>query len=108
MSRAVGDIAEAAAVTFLISNGCRIVARNVSCRFGEVDIIAEKDGVLHFVEVKSGKGFEPIYNITPAKLSKLLRTIEWYIQKKGIDIPYQLDALVVKGSKCDWIENITV
>ncbi len=108
MSRATGDIAEAAAVAFLASSGCRIVARNVSCRFGEIDIIAEKEGVLHFVEVKSGRGFEPIYNITPAKLSKLLRTIDWYILKNGIDMPYQLDALVVKGSECDWIENITI
>ena len=108
MSRATGDIAEAAAVDFLIKNDCRIVARNVSCRFGEIDIIAEKSGVLHFVEVKSGRGFEPIYNITPAKLSKLLRTIEWYIQKKKIDMPYQLDALIIKGSKYEWLENITV
>ncbi|BBG64934.1 predicted endonuclease distantly related to archaeal Holliday junction resolvase [Hydrogenimonas sp.] len=108
MSRATGDIAESAAVEFLKKEGCRIVGRNVSCRFGEIDIVAEKSGVLHFVEVKSGRGFEPIYNITPAKLSKLLRTIEWYIQKKRIDMPYQLDALVVKGSKCEWIENITI
>ncbi len=108
MSRAIGDMAETAAVALLVSRGCRIVARNVSCRFGEIDIIAEKDGVLHFVEVKSGRGFEPIYNITPAKISKLLRTIEWYVQKNGVDMPYQIDALVVKGSECDWIENITV
>ncbi len=108
MSRATGDTAETAAVSFLVSMGCRIVARNVYCRFGEIDIIAEKDGVLHFVEVKSGRGFEPIYNITPAKLSKLLRTIEWYVQKNGVDMPYQLDALVVRGSECDWIENVTV
>ncbi len=108
MSRATGDTAEAAAVSFLVSRGCRIVARNIYCRFGEIDIIAEKEGVLHFVEVKSGRGFEPIYNITPAKLSKLLRTIEWYVQKNGVDMPYQLDALVVRGSECDWIENVTV
>ncbi len=108
MSRAVGDIAEKAAVEFLVGEGFWIVARNVSSRFGEIDIVAKKDGVLHFVEVKSGRGFEPIYNITPTKLSRLVRTVEWYIQKNGIEIPYQLDALIVKGKRCELVENITL
>ncbi len=108
MSRAVGDIAEKAAIDFLSEKGCRVVARNVSSRYGEIDIIAERGGVLHFVEVKSGRDFEPIYNITPAKLAKLIRTIEWYVQKKGIDIPYQLDALIVKPGGIEWVENITL
>ncbi len=108
MSRAVGDIAEERAVGYLLENGYRVVERNVSCRFGEIDIIAEKGGVLHFVEVKSGKGFEPVYNITPAKLSRLLRTVEWYIQKKRVDMPYQLDALILKHDEIELLENITL
>ncbi|WP_286338015.1 YraN family protein [Hydrogenimonas cancrithermarum] len=88
--------------------GCRILERNVYSRFGEIDIVAEKGGVLHFVEVKSGTTFEPIYNITPSKLAKLLRSIDAYLKKHRLESPYQLDALIVKGERCEWIENITV
>jgi len=108
MSREVGNYAEQIAINWLIERGCQILDRNVYSRFGELDIIAQKEGVLHFIEVKSGTTFEPIYNITPAKLSKLLRSIQAYLKKHKLDMPYQLDALIVKGDQCEWIENITV
>ena len=108
MSRAVGDRAERIACDYLMRRGCRIVDRNVYSRFGEIDIVAEKEGVLHFVEVKSGTTFEPIYNITPSKLQKLIRSIHAYLKKRSLDLPFQLDALVVRGERCEWIENITV
>lgn len=108
MSRAVGDRAETLACDYLMRQGCRIVERNVYSRFGEIDIVAEKGGVLHFVEVKSGTTFEPVYNITPAKLQKLIRSIHAYLKKRNLDLPFQLDALIVKGERCEWIENITV
>jgi len=113
MSRAKGDRAEEKAAAWLRAHGCRIIGRNVYSRFGEIDIVAVKEGVLHFIEVKSGKNFEPIYNITPAKLGKLLRTIESYLKKEGLDMPWRVDAFIVKenateGDGCEWIENITI
>ena len=108
MSRAKGNIAEDLACDWLMRQGCRILERNVYSRFGEIDIVAEKGGVLHFVEVKSGSTFEPIYNITLSKLSKLSRSIDAYLKRHGLENPYQLDALIVKGDRCEWIENITV
>ena len=108
MSREVGNRAEQQACEWLVKQGCQILDRNVYSRFGEIDIIAQKDGILHFIEVKSGTTFEPIYNITPAKLSKLLRSIQAYLKKHKLDMPYQLDALIVKGDHFEWIENITV
>ncbi len=108
MSRAKGDVAEALACEFLIRQGCRILERNVYSRFGEIDIVAQKEGVVHFVEVKSGTTYEPVYNITPTKLAKLFRSIDAYLKKERLDQPYQLDALIVRGSECEWIENITI
>ncbi|SFP58492.1 YraN family protein [Hydrogenimonas thermophila] len=108
MSREVGNRAESLACNWLIEQGCQILDRNVYSRFGEIDIIAQKEGILHFIEVKSGTTFEPIYNITPAKIAKLLRSIQAYLKKYKLDIPYQLDALIVKGDQCEWIENITI
>ncbi|WP_456323759.1 YraN family protein [Hydrogenimonas sp.] len=108
MSRSKGDIAEEKAAEWLRSQGCRIIGRNVYSRFGEIDIVASREGVLHFVEVKSGQTFEPVYNITPTKLSRLLRTIESYLKKEGFDMPWQVDAFIVKGDSFEWIENITM
>ena len=47
-----------------------MVERNFFSQFGEIDIIALKKGVLHFIEVKSGENFDPIYAITPSKLKR--------------------------------------
>ena len=108
MSKEIGNHAEQIAIEWLMRQGCQILDRNVYSRFGEIDIVAKKDGVLHFIEVKSGDSFEPIYNITPVKITKLTRSIQVYLKRYKLDMPYQLDALIVKGNQCEWIENITI
>ena len=109
MSRAKGDIAEERAVTFLCENGFEVVERNFYSRFGEIDIIAYKESVLHFVEVKSGEDYEKaIQNITPAKLSKLIKTANVYMKKKAFAGDYIFDALVVTPNEIAIIENITL
>ncbi|MBR0139486.1 MAG: YraN family protein [Firmicutes bacterium] len=51
--KTVGRKGEDAACSYLERKGWRIVARNYRCRFGEIDMIAAKDGVLAFIEVKT-------------------------------------------------------
>jgi putative endonuclease len=109
MSRAVGDAAEQRAVDHLRSAGFRIVDRNVSSRFGEIDILAMKAEVLHIIEVKSAPSFEQAANnITPEKVRRILMTAEVYMKKHRLDIDFVLDAVIVSGGKCDLIENITL
>lgn len=50
-----GALGERLAEGFLTEKGYRIAARNFRTRFGEIDLVAEKDGVLAFVEVKLRK-----------------------------------------------------
>lgn len=108
MSRAVGDAAEQRAVEHLRSVGFRIVDRNVSSRFGEIDILAMKTDVLHIIEVKSAPSFEQAANnITPRKVRRILMTAEAYMKKHRLDIDYVLDAVIVSGGRCELIENIT-
>ena len=108
-SKAKGNIAEDRACEYLRSQGCRIIDRNVYNRFGEIDIIAFKDSVLHFVEVKSGVTYEAaVNNITRAKLQKLTRTIQTYQQQKKLNSDYCIDALIVSEDGIEWIENITL
>jgi putative endonuclease len=109
MSRAKGNLAEDRACRFLDENGFMIVERNFYSSFGEIDIIATKDEVLHFIEVKSGLDFETaIQNITPKKLSKLLRTGDVYMKKNSLHVNFMYDAVVVTPRDVELVQNITI
>ncbi len=108
MSRVKGDKAEAKAVVFLRKNGFKIVDQNFYSRFGEIDIIAQKAGVLHFVEVKSASEYEvAVANITMKKLQKIIKTAEVYMKKNGFEGNYTYDAVIVIPQKIELIEDIT-
>ena len=61
-----GVLGEELAEIMLLEKGYTILARNFRCRYGEIDIIAAKNGVLAFVEVKTrlfgscGRGSESV------------------------------------------------
>ncbi len=108
-TKAKGDIAEERGCEYLYSRGYKIIDRNVYNRFGEIDIIAIKDNVLHFVEVKSAQSYEQaVNNITRSKLQKLTRAIQTYLQQKKFTLDYCIDALIVVEDEIEWIENITL
>lgn len=109
MSRAKGDYAEERGCDYLTSLGFAIIERNFYSRFGEIDIIAIKDEVLHFVEVKSGEEYELcVQNITPTKLSRLIKTGNVYMKKNALDVAYCYDALLVMPTEIELLENITL
>ena len=109
MSRAKGDLAEARALKFLQQAGFIIVSTNYYSRFGEIDIIARRDGVLHFIEVKSAPTYEQaIANITPTKLEKITKTVAIYLKQAALDINYCIDALIVSQEGVELVENITL
>jgi len=109
MSRSKGNLAEEKACDFLCQNDFVIVDRNFYSRFGEIDIIAKKDEVLHFIEVKSGLDYESaIQNITPAKLNKIIKTLHVYMKKNNLENEFMLDAIVVTPLDVQMIENISI
>lgn len=109
MSRAKGNLAEDRAVKSLDENGFMIIERNFYSRFGEIDIIASKDEVLHFIEVKSGLDYETaIQNITPSKLNKFIKTVNVYLKKNALEINFMIDAIVVTPKEVFHVENITL
>src|SRR3990167_5105622 len=68
----------------------------INALFGDIDIIAIKDKVIHFVEVKSGLDYESaIQNITKTKLSRLIKTGYVYLKKNALNVDYMYDALIV-------------
>lgn len=109
MSRAKGNLAEDRACEFLLNNGFSIIECNFYSRFGEIDIIALKDEVLHFVEVKSGLDYESaVENITRKKLSRIIKTAYVYMKKNTLHVDFVFDALVVVDKNIEFIENITL
>ncbi len=100
--------AEGIACEYLQNLGYQVVARNVRKKFSEIDIVAKKNGVYRFVEVKSGIGFDPVYNLTPSKLKKIIKGVGAYIASHKIDAPYCIDLVVVRDGECELYENITL
>jgi putative endonuclease len=110
LSKIFGKKSEDRAVDFLQAKGFAIVERNFyASKLGEIDIIAKNGDVLHFIEVKASRGsFEPIYNITPQKLQKVIKSAEYYLKKRKLDFDWCIDALIVKDDTIELIENITL
>ncbi|MEX0910495.1 MAG: YraN family protein [Candidatus Paceibacterota bacterium] len=120
----VGQIGEKLAANFFQRQGFKLVDKNYSRPWGEIDLIVQKGNDLRFVEVKTitvaenvprGTDFyEPEDNIHPYKLKRLYKVIETYVDQKDISdsIDWQLDAVAVYLSKegrelkIDWLENI--
>lgn len=109
MSRHKGDIAEERAIEYLKQKDFDILERNFyASKLGEIDIIAKKDDVLHFIEVKSGSGFEAVYNITRSKIDKITKSAFFFMKKKGLDFNFCIDAIILQDGELEFLENITL
>ena len=93
-----GDWGEALAAEYLEARGCRIVEREWRCRLGEIDLIAEKDGVILFVEVKLRSNLRygmPREYVTAKKQEKLRAAALLYLSMHGLDAPARFDVAEV-------------
>lgn len=109
MSREKGNLAEDKGVEFLQNHGYMIVERNFYSRFGEIDIIASKDEILHFIEVKSALDYESaVQNITSQKLSRIIKTLHVYLKKNALHVEFMVDALIVTPKSVEIVNNITI
>lgn len=86
-----GCIGETIAAEYLRKKGYKILAMNYSCRFGEIDIIAEKDNILVFTEVKlrKNKKFANAREyVTKSKQEKIIKTAMLYLSSFGYEQKY--------------------
>ena len=107
MSLEIGKKAEDKVGEFLVENGYKIVKKNFYSKFGEIDIIAKKDEVVSFFEVKFSKKYDPIYRITPSKIKKIIKTIDYYFMLNESEEEYQINAALVTPNGIEIIENIS-
>ena len=95
----IGQWGEQTAAVYLLERGYEIVAMNVHCDpYGEIDIIAEKDGIIIFVEVKTYSKKQlgtPVQNIDQNKLKKLEAAIHKYVVDMKVKKDIFLDVICV-------------
>lgn len=102
-----GKRAEEEAIAYLKRKGYSILERNYFTRFGEIDVVAKKDGFIVFIEVKSSKAWDAEYNITLHKAKKLYKAAMVYLSRKGfVDLPFRFDLIAINGGNLNHYENI--
>ena len=83
----LGKFGEDFACRYLQQQDYEILFRNFRCRMGEIDIIAVKNDVLSFIEVKTRQSKmygRPCEAVNLSKQKKIHRCAELYMQSKGI------------------------
>ncbi len=111
-----GETGENIVVKFLVKHGFTILDRNYTKKWGELDIVAEKERKIHFIEVKSvsheipedvpsfvksqdprHETYRPEENMHPQKIKRMARTIQTYLLSKKIpeDMEWQVDLFLV-------------
>lgn len=114
MNTQAGNDAEDCAEAYLIARGLRTLARNVACRYGEIDIVMEQGATVVFVEVRlriSKKFQTGAGSVDYRKQQRLIRTAGLMIQCMPIlrDRPIRFDIIaydtLCKNRKAHWIRQ---
>ena len=100
--RRFGDVGERIAEKCLIEKGYVVIDRNFRKRYGEIDIIAKKDGLLVFVEVKTRDmrntlNFLPEQSVNRVKIRKLQKICQIYLLEKHCspDQEWRIDIMAI-------------
>lgn len=108
-----GKQAENIVCEYLISKGYTVRERNwrPSTSKSEIDLIAQKDDTLIFVEVKarSDKELDPTEAMTSEKIKNVVRGANSYLISQDFDFYYRFDVAAVSGNaedyKLDYLED---
>lgn len=96
---ALGQYGEAIAVRYLERHGWTVLGRNWRCDAGELDIVAQRDGVIAVCEVKtrrSAKFGSPLEAVTPVKLKRLRRLAgRWLAEHRAHSVSVRIDVITV-------------
>jgi len=113
--RIIGKVGEMIASKYLTEKGYNIVCKNWTCRWGEIDLIAEKENILIFVEVKYRTKLSnghPSESINYYKKKSLQRSINIFLSKNCITKPWRVDVLCIsklgKSLRIDYYEYVSL
>ena len=105
--KVVGKAGEILAAIYLEEKGFKILERNFTTKYGELDIIAEKNGVIHYIEVKTrgsrryGRAAEAVNAV---KLRKMEKTALIYRAMKRL--PQEDESMDVVAINVEFLEGV--
>ena len=102
----LGKAGEKEAVEFLIKQGLTIRETNWRMPPLEIDIVAQEQGLLHIVEVKTRASasphFDPMEAITAAKIRNLVKAANGYLSHHQLPLAVQFDVMIIFGKAPDF------
>ena len=107
-----GRSGEDIAADFFLSMGYTILERNYRNRFGEIDLVLEKGGLLVFAEIKTRSSCRfglPQEAVTVSKQERIRRIAMSYIQDNGMeerDVRFDVVGIIMTGKSIS-IDHIT-
>ena len=108
--RELGTIKEQLAAAFLIQEEFKILEKNYRTRQGEIDIIAIKNGELHFIEVKYRKNTAygyPAEAVTIRKQITICKVSNYYRYQHGYNeqVSIHYDVIAILGNKLSFLKD---
>jgi putative endonuclease len=110
-----GAAAELVAAQYLLARGLKILARNLRCRAGELDLVCLDDGVLAIIEVRQREGPDyggAVGSVTWAKQRKIIRAAQYFLgrEKPWRNLAMRFDVLAIEGlpdgaHRIEWIKD---
>ncbi|MCT6698376.1 YraN family protein [Rheinheimera sp. 4Y26] len=106
-----GAFFEDLALNYLQQQGLTLLARNVSCRFGELDLVCQQQKQWVFVEVKYRQNNSfggAAAAVTLSKQQKLRQTAAWFLQQQQKQADCRFDVVAISGDspyQIEWIKN---
>ncbi|WP_026651132.1 YraN family protein [Butyrivibrio proteoclasticus] len=112
--RISGSFYEDLACDYIVKNKGRILERNFRLRQGEIDIIAQDEGYICFIEVKYRKDNRyggPLAAVSFAKIRQICKISRFYLSFRNIseDTPIRYDVIAISNEESAttirWIKN---
>jgi len=106
--QAQGRAGEQAALRYLRRQGLALVEANYTCKGGEIDLVMRDGDSLVFIEVRQradGRHGGAAASITPAKIRRLLRAAQVYLQRFPALPPCRFDVVAIDGDRLEWIRD---
>ncbi|MDO8591534.1 MAG: YraN family protein [bacterium] len=107
----IGQSAETAVASHLAKDGYKILAQNWKTKICEIDIVARKDDVIYFIEVKYRTGAEQgsgLEHITPKKLNQIKFSARVWCQNNNWEGDCRLLGAEVSGPNNENIELVEI
>ena len=111
MSRAVGGRYERLAAEHLTRIGFRVLARNYTCRGGELDLVCDDGGTLVFVEVRaraSASHGAPEETVGALKQRRLVLAAQHYLAKHDLEeaaCRFDVVAITVEDGRVEHVRD---